>query len=256
VLDGIDIEARPGEQIAVVGPSGIGKSTIVSLLLRLYDPQAGAVTIDGQDIRRFTLSSLRSRISVVMQDGVLFAASVRENICYGSFACSETVTPEQVEAAAKLASAHEFILALPQGYDTVIGERGVTLSGGQRQRIALARAAVRSAPIMVFDEPTTGLDEENERTVLEALQRVARGRTTFYITHDLRLASRADQILYIEGGRVIERGTHAQLMAASARYAALYVLQTAGAPPESPAATGAGRRQTDDGPEASHALAS
>lgn len=223
VLDGVDFEVPAGGQVALVGPSGIGKSTLVSLLLRLYDPTAGRVLIDGQDVRSFTVASLRGQVSVVLQDGLLFAASVRDNIAYAA----PGATPEEVEAAAKLANAHGFIRALPQGYDTVLGERGVTLSHGQRQRLAIARAAVRKAPILILDEPTTGLDEENEREVVAALERLARGRTTFLVTHDLGLAARAGLILYLERGGVAERGTHGELMALGGRYSALYRLQAA-----------------------------
>lgn len=221
-LDRIDFAVEPLQKVALVGPSGIGKSTIASLLLRLYDPSLGRVTIDERDIREYTLASLRSQISVVLQDTLLFAASARDNIAYGA----PGATDEEVEEAARLANAHEFILALPQGYATVLGERGATLSGGQRQRIAIARAAIRDAPILILDEPTTGLDEENERAVIEALERLARGRTAFFITHDLRLASRSDLIFYLEGGRVLESGTHAALVQANGRYATLYRMQT------------------------------
>jgi ATP-binding cassette subfamily B protein len=223
VLDRVTFEVQPGQRVALVGSSGIGKSTAVSLLLRLYDPAGGRVLIDGRDIRAYTLASLRSQISVVLQDTLLFAASARDNIAYGA----PGATAEAVEAAARLANAHDFIQALPQGYDTVLGERGMTLSGGQRQRIALARAALRRAPILVLDEPTTGLDGENERAVLEALDGLAEGRTTFFIAHDLQLAARADLILYLEGGRVLECGTHAELMQAGGRYAVLYARQVA-----------------------------
>jgi ATP-binding cassette subfamily B protein len=223
VLEHIDFEVRPGQHVALVGPSGIGKSTLVSLLLRLYDPTHGRVLIDGRDIRDYTLASLRPQISAVLQDTLLFAASARENIAYGA----PESTPEAVETAARLANAHEFIQALPKGYDTVLGERGLTLSGGQRQRIAIARAAIRQAPILVFDEPATGLDGENERTVLDALRRLAAGRTTFTISHDLHLAARAEQIFYLEGRRVRESGTHAELMAESGNYATLYRQQAA-----------------------------
>jgi ATP-binding cassette subfamily B protein len=222
VLDHIDFEVQAGQQIALAGPSGIGKSTLVGLLLRLYDPEQGQVLIDGHDIRGFTLASLRPQISVVLQDTLLFAASARDNIAYGA----PDSTPEAVEAAARLANAHDFIQALPQGYDTVLGERGITLSGGQRQRIAIARAAIRKTPLLVLDEPATGLDGDNERAVLKALRRLARGRTTFVITHDLQVAARADRIFYLDRGRVLESGTHAELMAAGGSYATLYRQQT------------------------------
>jgi ATP-binding cassette subfamily B protein len=221
VLEGIEFAVPPGHHVALVGPSGIGKSTLVSLMLRLYDPVRGHVKIDGRDIRTYTLESLRAQISVVLQDSILFAASVWDNIAYGAPAA----TCDQVQAAARLANAHEFIRALPQGYDTVLGERGVTLSHGQRQRIAIARAAMRQAPLLILDEPTTGLDEENERSVIEALERLTRDITTFVVTHNLHFASRADLILYLEGGRVLERGSHRELMRAKGRYACLYALQ-------------------------------
>jgi ATP-binding cassette subfamily B protein len=221
VLEGVEFDVQPGQHVALVGPSGIGKSTLVSLILRLYDPVDGRVKIDGCDIRSYALESLRAQISVVLQDSVLFAASVWDNIAFGT---PET-TPEQIQAAARLANAHDFILALPQGYDTILGERGVTLSQGQRQRIAIARAAIRRAPLLILDEPTTGLDEENERALIEALERLARGVTTFIVTHDLQLASHADLILYLECGRVLESGTHLDLMSLKGRYATLYNLQ-------------------------------
>jgi len=221
VLEKIEFEVNPGQHVALVGPSGIGKSTLVSLILRFYDPVQGRVMIDGQDICDYTLESLRAQISVVLQDSLLFATSVRDNIAYGV----PNATAEEIEAAACLVNAHEFIKALPHGYDTILGERGVTLSNGQRQRIAIARAAIRKAPILILDEPTTGLDEENERVVIEALERLAQGRTTFLITHNLHLAARADLILYLENGGVVERGSHKELIQANGRYAALYRLQ-------------------------------
>jgi ATP-binding cassette subfamily B protein len=167
------------------------------------------------------VASLRGQVSVVLQEAVLFAASVRENIACGAPGAG----PAEVEAAARLANAHDFIATLPQGYDSVLGERGVTLSGGQRQRIAIARAAVRSAPLLVLDEPTTGLDAENGRAVLQALDRLAEGRTTFVVAHDLRQAADADLILYLECGRVAERGTHSELMELGGLYAAQYARQ-------------------------------
>ncbi len=165
---------------------------------------------------------MRSQISVVLQDNILFAVSVRDNIAFGAPGASF----EQIQQAARVANAHDFITALPQGYETIVGERGVTLSHGQRQRIAIARAAVRKAPILILDEPTTGLDKKNEQVVLEALDRLNQGRTTFLITHDLRHALGADLILYVEGGRIVERGTQESLLRADGRYAAMYRLHT------------------------------
>ena len=221
-LEGIEIETRPGQRVVIVGPSGSGKSTLVGLILRLYDPQQGRVLIDGQDVRRFTLESLRSQISVVLQDNILFAVTVRDNIACGAPGASF----DQVREAARAANAHDFIMALPQGYETILGERGATLSHGQRQRVAIARAALRPAPILILDEPTTGLDKKNEQAVLEALDRLNQGRTTFLITHDLRHARVADLVLYHDSGRIVERGTHDALLRADGRYAALYRLHS------------------------------
>jgi ATP-binding cassette, subfamily B, bacterial len=217
VLRDIDVEIPAGQHVALVGPSGIGKSTLLRLLVRLYDPVQGRVLIDGHAIRDFTLGSLRSQISVVLQDSLLFAASVWENIGYGV----QNAEKEQIEAAARLANAHTFIQALTDGYDTVLGERGATLSHGQRQRIAIARAAVRRSPILLLDEPTTGLDEENEMAVIEALEKLAEGRTTFLVTHNLRLAARADRIFYLDDGRLLEDGSPAELLVSEGRYATL-----------------------------------
>jgi ATP-binding cassette, subfamily B, bacterial len=229
-LEEISLDVPPGCHVAVTGASGSGKSTLVSLVLRLYDPVRGAVTIDGQDIRRYTLASLRVQMSVVLQDTILFAGTIRENIGYGA----PEATVGEIEAAALLANAHDFIQALPNGYDTIVGERGVTLSGGQRQRIALARAAVRPRTILILDEPTTSLDEQSARAVSAALERIAFARTTLLVSHDLELVSRADLILFLDHGRVIERGTHDELMRANGRYAFLFRLQSGTA--HSPAA--------------------
>ncbi|PIG94790.1 ABC transporter ATP-binding protein [Gloeocapsopsis sp. IPPAS B-1203] len=223
VLRNISFTVKPGQQVALVGPSGGGKSSLVSLLLRLYDPLEGRILIDGHDLREYKLDSLRQQISIVLQDSVLFAVSVRDNISYGSL----TATHQEIEAAAKLANAHDFIMAMPQGYDTILSERGSTLSGGQRQRIAIARAAVRQAPIVILDEPTTGLDNQNERAVSEALDRLTAGRTTFIISHNLRATEQADLILYIEQGKVLETGTHQELICHGGRYATLYRMQAA-----------------------------
>lgn len=220
-LENVNLEVNPGQYVALVGPSGAGKSTLVNLIMRLYDPVKGRVIIDGHDIREYTIASLRCQISVVLQDDLLFAASIKDNISYGASFSSF----EEIESAARLANAHEFIQELPDGYDTVLGERGVTLSSGQRQRIALARAATRKARILILDEPTTGLDKENEQFVIEALEKLAKNKTTFLLTHDLIFASRANLILFIEGRSIIERGTHDELMQINGRYSALFRLQ-------------------------------
>ena len=223
ILKNINFEVQPGQRVALVGVSGGGKSTLVSLLLRLYDPLEGRILIDDHDLREYKVNSLRQQISIVLQDSILFAVSVRDNISYGCLKATEA----DIIAAAKLANAHDFIMQLPEGYDTVLGERGATLSGGQRQRIAIARAAVRQASIAILDEPTVGLDNENDRAVSEALERLTQNCTTFLITHDLRSAESADLIFYIESGRIVEKGTHKQLIQLGQKYAALYQMQAA-----------------------------
>lgn len=222
ILNNLNISVQAGQTVALVGSSGGGKSTLVSLLLRLYDPTEGQICIDGHDLREFKLDSLRQQISIVLQESVLFAASVRENIAYGDLGASN----QDIEAAARLANVHDFIMTLPQGYDTILGERGASLSGGQRQRIAIARAAIRKAPIIILDEPTTGLDNENEHIVNEALDRLTQGRTTFLISHNLKAIVNADLILYLENGRIAEQGTHVDLLKLGGRYAAMYALET------------------------------
>lgn len=223
-LDGISFTVTPGEVVALVGHSGAGKSTIAQLLPRLYDPHAGAVFIDGHDIRDFTIESLRSQISMVLQETVLFSGTVLENIRYGR----EDASLEDVMAAAEQANAHDFIMAMPEGYDTVLGERAGTLSGGQRQRLAIARAFVRDAPILVLDEPTTGLDAESSEFVRKALHKLVRGKTTLIVSHDFNLIRDADRILGISAGRILEEGTPADLLARGGLYAELHALQFGG----------------------------
>lgn len=221
VFSALSLHVPAGCMTAVVGPSGIGKSTLLHLLLRLFEPRAGRVLVDGRNIRDFTRSSLRGQMTVVLQDQTFFAGTVAENIAWGALGASR----EEIIAAARLASAHEFVEALPNGYDTALAERGVTLSHGQRQRLAIARAALRRAPILLLDEPVTGLDKEHERAVVDAIGRLARGRTALLVTHDLQLAAHADSIAYLHGGQVHEQGTHDELMRLGGKYAAVYALQ-------------------------------
>jgi len=218
VLRNISFSVSPGQTLALVGVSGAGKSTIVSLILRLYEPQRGTILIDGRDLRQYKRASLRRHIGIVLQQSLLFGATIRENIAYGK----PQATLEEIEAAARAANAEEFIRGLEHGYDTVIGERGATLSGGQRQRIAIARALIRDAPVLILDEPMTGLDAESEGKVREALDRLMAGKTCIVITHDLQSVAEASQVLVLEGGRIVDRGTHAELAARSGRYRQLY----------------------------------
>jgi ATP-binding cassette subfamily B protein len=224
IFKDLSFSIAAGQRVALVGDSGAGKSSVLNLLLRFYDPQAGRIEIGGSDIRAWTLASLRKQIGVVLQDTILFAANVSENIALGA----PDVSQEEIEIAARLANAHGFISELPQGYDTVVGERGVNLSQGQRQRIAIARAAVRDSRILLLDEPTTALDEQNEREVSAALRRLAQGRTTFLVTHDLRQAETADLVLFFERGQIKECGTHEELLDRQGRYALLYRSQLGG----------------------------
>lgn len=220
VLRNLTLGISPGKTLALIGSSGAGKSSILNLVPRLYDPDqdGGMVMIDGIDIRKWKLDSLRKQISVVLQDTALFAATVKDNIALGQ----PDLTDKDIMNAARIANAHEFILAMPKGYDSLIGERGVTLSVGQRQRIAIARAAARKSPILLLDEPTVSLDGENEQAVIQALEKLARGRTTILITHNLRHAARADAIAVVDGGSVVEHGTHIELMNRDGHYARLY----------------------------------
>ena len=225
ILRGIDLEVKRGEILAVVGSSGAGKSTLVHLLPRFFDVTAGRILVDGHDVRDVTLASLRSQIGIVTQDTVLFNDTVRNNIAYGQ----PHVPLKDVEAAARAALAHDFILALPSGYDTVIGERGVRLSGGERQRLAIARALLKNAPILILDEATSALDSESEALVQSALHNLMSGRTVFVIAHRLSTVRRANRIVVIENGTIAEIGAHEELMQHVGTYRRLYELQFANA---------------------------
>jgi ATP-binding cassette subfamily B protein len=224
VLRDISLTIKPGQLAALVGPTGAGKTTIVSLLPRFYDLTAGAIRIDGTDVRQFKSQSLRQQISFVLQETLLFRATVAQNIAYGK----PEATHEEIIRAAKLANADEFIEKMADGYDTMIGERGVTLSGGQRQRITIARAIIRDAPILILDEPSAGLDAASEKLVFDALENLMKGRTSIVIAHRLATVRRADLIFVIDGGQVVEQGTHEELLDSGGLYAKLYELQFRG----------------------------
>jgi ATP-binding cassette, subfamily B, bacterial len=220
-LRDLSLLAFPGEAIALVGASGAGKSTLMNLLLRFYDPQSGQILIDGTDIRQVTLRSLRRQIGLVPQETILFSGTIAQNIAFGQ----KVFDLKSVQEAAEIANAHAFISQFPDGYDTWVGERGMNLSGGQRQRIAIARAVLLNPRILILDEATSALDAESEALVQEALERLMRDRTVFIIAHRLATVRRADRILVLEQGQVVESGTHAELLDAGGRYARYYAQQ-------------------------------
>jgi ATP-binding cassette, subfamily B, bacterial len=216
-LRGIDASIPAGTRTAIVGETGSGKTTMAYLVARLYEPQRGAVEIDGVDIRQMTLGSLAATVGLVSQETYLFHASIRENLRFARAGASD----EEIEAAARAAQIHELIASLPQGYDTMVGERGYRFSGGEKQRIAIARTVLRNPPVLILDEATSALDTETERAVQTALDELARGRTTIAIAHRLSTIREADQILVLDDGRLVERGTHEELLELGGRYAAL-----------------------------------
>ncbi len=221
ILEDVSFTIEPGQLAALVGPTGAGKTSVISLIARFYDPVSGTVKIDGADIRRFQQKSLRQQLSFVLQETMLFHASVWQNIAYGKPEASR----QEIVRAAELANASEFIEKLPQGYDTILGERGMTLSGGQRQRIAIARAVIRDTPILIMDEPTSGLDAGSEKLVFEALDRLIQNKTAIVIAHRLSTIRSADVIFVIQDGRIVQRGKHAELLEQSGLYAEFYALQ-------------------------------
>jgi len=223
VIADLNLKVAAGESVALVGPSGGGKTTLCSLIPRFYDATEGTILIDGKDTRDVTLHSLRENIGVVAQDVYLFSGSVKDNIAYGKVGA----TDEEIEAAARLAGAHDFICELPEGYDTYVGERGVKLSGGQKQRISIARVFLKNPPILILDEATSALDNESERLVQKSLEELAKGRTTFTIAHRLTTIKNADRILYLTENGIEESGTHAELLASGGAYSKLYELYSA-----------------------------
>ena len=224
ILKNLTIDIAPGERIGLVGVSGAGKTTLVNLLMRMYDVVDGAILVDGQDIRNVTQDSLRENISFIPQEPTMFNRTLRENIAYGC----DNVSDEQIYAAARQASAHSFIKDATDGYDTLVGDRGVKLSGGQRQRIAIARAFLKNAPILILDEATSALDSETESTIQKSFERLARGRTTIVIAHRLSTLRNMDRIIVLDNGQVIEQGSHNQLVRSGGVYSRLWKMQSGG----------------------------
>ena len=221
ILHAVALAVEAGETLAIIGSSGAGKTTLVNLIPRFFDPWQGRVLVDGRDLREVPLQSLRSQIALVLQEPFLFPISIAENIAFGR----PDAARAEIEAAARAANAHEFIQRLPLGYDTVIGERGITLSGGERQRLSIARALLKDAPILILDEPTSALDAETEQSILQALERLVAGRTTFIIAHRLSTIRRASRIALLENGTIAEIGTHPELLARGQLYARLHSIQ-------------------------------
>jgi ATP-binding cassette, subfamily B, bacterial len=220
-LEDINFEVKPGQVVGIVGQTGAGKTTLVALLPRFYEPHSGRIVIDGEDIRNITLQSLRDHFSIVLQEPLLFSGSIAENIRYGRLEASH----DEIIGAAEAANAHDFIMRLPRKYETILGERGAKLSGGERQRIAVARAFLRNSPILILDEPTSSIDTKTESVILDALERLMDGRTTFMIAHRLSTVRHADLLLVLQDGRIVEYGNHDELVARQGVYHQLYDLQ-------------------------------
>jgi len=233
ILDDVSLDVRPGETVAIVGPTGAGKSTLAGLVPRFYDPWSGRITVDGIDLRDVELKSLRSQVAVVLQEPFLFPMSIADNIAYGR----PQVSRRDVETAARAANAHAFITRLPQGYDTVVGERGATLSGGERQRLSIARAILKGAPILILDEPTSAVDAGTEASLLEAMGRLMQGCATIIIAHRMSTIANATRIVALEHGSIVERGTHAELLRLGGVYARYQAIQSARGADRSDAAT-------------------